>query len=307
MTGFATQASASSYPEKQIFLIVPFAAGGSTDILARYVADKLGKSLGQRVLVDNRPGGGGVVATEAVVRAPKDGYTLLFHTTALAIMAATRKSIDVKQELTPVSLLSLAPFYLVASNALPVNNVEELIAYGKKNPSKLNFGSPGPATTVHLAGELFNAMAGIAATHVPYKGNAPALVAIMSNDIQYMFDTQASSKPLIDDNKIKLLAVSTKDRTPYAPQTPSIAESGLPGYESGVWMGVLAPAGTPKDIVEKLSSALHDILFDEAAKPQLTAQGMEPKGLSPKQFEDVLNADIDRFTKLVRDLKLDIQ
>lgn len=307
--GSGAAALANNYPEKPIFLIVPFAAGGATDILARTVAERLGNVIGQRVLVDNRPGGGGLVGADFVARAPKDGYTLLLHTTTLAILGATKKGagFDVKRDLAPVSLLASGPFVLASNTSLPAANAAELIAYAKANKGKLNFGSPGAGTSVHLAGELFKAMAGIDSLHVPYRGNSPALVALMTNDIQYMFDTLATAKPLADDNKIRILAVSTKERSAFLPAVPTISESGLPRYESGVWMGILAPSGTNPEIISKLSLALRGILMAGEVKKQLDAQGLEPKPLSPEEFGVRLTEDIDQFATLIREQKLEIE
>lgn len=307
--GIASDAVAGSYPEKPIFLVVPYAAGGATDILARTVADRLGQLVGQRVLVDNRPGGGGLVGAEAVARAPKDGYTLLLHTTTLAILGATKKSaaLDVIRDLAPVSLLGSGPFVLVTNRSLPLASTAELIEYAKKNKGKLNFGTPGAGTSVHLAAELFKAMANIDVLHVPYRGNSPALVALMANDVQYMFDTLATAKPLADDNKIRMIAVSTKNRSPFAPLVPTINESGLPGYESGVWMGIFAPSGTPPEIISRLSAGLKDVLAADDVKKQIGAQGLEAKNLEPRAFADMLKADIDRFANLIREQKLEIE
>lgn len=302
------RASANDYPMKPVFLVVPFAPGGATDILARYVAEKLGSAIGQRVIVDNRGGGGALIGTDYVARAPKDGYTLLLHTPTLAILGATKKGgLDVKKDLVPVSLLASGPFVLVVNNSLPVKNAVELIAHAKKNPGKLNFGSPGPGTSIHLAGELFKAMAGLDVVHVPYKGNAPALLGLMSNDIQFMFDTLATAKPLADDSKVRLIGVGAKQRSIYLPEAPTIDETGLPGFDAGVWMGVLAPAGTPRDIVSKLSVTLKGILVNEDVKKQLANQGLEPKGLSADEFGTMLNSEIDRYADLIQRQNLQIE
>lgn len=309
ITANMTVASASSYPTRPIFLVVPFAAGGATDVLARYVAEKLGGALGQPVLVDNRPGGGGIIATDYVIRAPKDGYTLLFQTPALAILAATKKgqNLDIKKQLAAVSLVAAGPFVLVTNNASSAKSAADLIKLAKSNPSKINFGSPGPGTSVHFAGELFKAKAGINVVHVPYKGNAPALVGLMSNDIQFMFDTFATSQPLAEDKKLRILAVSTKERYSGAPNVPTLNESALPGYDSGVWMGVLAPKGTPVEVLDKVSVAIKKLLQNEDIKKQLAVQGLEPRGLSPDEFGKMLLNEIDRFETLIRDQKLEIE
>lgn len=309
MTASVVEASSTNYPTRPIFLVVPFAPGGATDVLARYVAEKLGAALGQPVLVDNRPGGGGITATDYVIRAPKDGYTLLFQTPALAVLAATKRgqSLDIKGQLAAVSLVAAGPFVLVTNNTSSAQSAAELVKLAKSNPSKMNFGSPGPGTSVHLAGELFKAMAGIDVVHVPYKGNAPALVGLMSNDIQFMFDTFATSQPLAEDKKLRILAVSTKERYSGAPEVPTLNESALPGYESAVWMGVLAPKGTPTEIVEKISNAIKKLVQGDDIKKQLAVQGLEPKGLGPEEFGKMLLDETSRFENLIRDQKIQIE
>jgi tripartite-type tricarboxylate transporter receptor subunit TctC len=305
----SSAAANTTYPSQPISLVVPFAAGGGTDVLARFVAEKLGTALRQTVIVDNRTGGGGVIATDYVMRAPKDGYTLLFQSPALAVLAASKRGqgMDIKKRLAPVSLVASGPFALVVNKSLEVNSVSELINLARSKPGKLNFGSPGPGTSVHLAGELFKSMARIDVVHVPYRGNAPALVGLMTNDIQFMFDVIGSSKPLAEDNKLKLLAVSTTKRFSGVPDTPTINESGLSGYESSVWMGVLAPQGTPSEVIGKLSSAINEILKADDIKKQLAVQGYEPAGLSPQEFGTMLSRDIDQYNALIRDNNLDIE
>ncbi len=303
------QDSAAVYPNRSIKMVVPFAAGGGTDIAARLVAGKLGETLGQSVVVENRLGGGGSLATEFVVRAPADGYTLLFHSGALAIDTSLKKdlSYNVRKDLTPISLIVTGPFLLVANLALPQKNVAELIAYAKANPKKLNFGSPGIGSSIHLAGELFKAMAGIDIVHVPYKGASPALTGIMANDIQIMFDLISTSKPLADAGKVKILGVSKLERKADLPSIPTISESGLAGYESAVWLGLLAPAGTDKAIIQKIAEAVKKLMALASVQAQFQLQGLDIVGSSPAEFEKWLSLDIDRYAKVIRDanIKLD--
>ncbi len=307
--GGAAQAQQATvdYPNRPVKIVIPFAAGGGPDLVARLIAVKLGEKLGQNFIVDNRLGAGGSVATEIVVRSPADGYTFLFHTGALAVDASFKKSLayDAKKDLSPVSLVVSGPFYLVANPKLPVKNAAELIAYAKANPKKLNFGSPGIGSSVHLAGELFKSMAGIDIVHVPYKGNSPALAGIMANDIQIMFDLISTSKPLADTGKIKFLGVAKATRSLDIPGLQTIAESGLPGYETAVWMGLLAPANTPKDIVQKVSQAVKMIIESPEVKAQLRVQGLDTVGSSPEEFGTFLAKDIDRYAKVIRDAKID--
>lgn len=295
------------YPNRPVRIVIPFAAGGGTDLVARLIAVKLGEKLGQNFIVDNRLGAGGSVATELVVRSPADGYTLLFHTGALAVDASFKKSLayDAKKDLSPISLVVSGPFYLVANPKLPVKNAGELIAYAKANPNKLNFGSPGIGSSVHLAGELFKSMAGIDIVHVPYRGNSPALAGIMANDIQIMFDLISTSKPLADTGKIKLLGVAKANRSADIPGLQTISESGLSGYESAVWMGLLAPANTPRDIVQKVSRAVKAIIESPEVKAQLRVQGLDTVGSSPDEFGTFLAKDIERYAKVIRDAKIE--
>ncbi|MDO8441111.1 MAG: tripartite tricarboxylate transporter substrate binding protein [Polaromonas sp.] len=303
------QTAAMDYPNRPVKIIVPFAAGGGTDLVARLLSVKLSDRLGQRVIVDNKPGGGGSLATEAAVRSPSDGYTLLFHTGTLAIDPSFKKNLpyDVRRDLIPISLVVSGPFFLVASPALPAKTVGELIAYAKANPKKLNFGSPGIGSSVHLAGELFKSMADIDIVHVPYKGASPALAGLMANDIQIMFDLISTSKPLADTGKIKLLGVAKTGRSADMPNLPTIAESGLPGYESSVWMGLLAPAGTPREVIQKIAGAVKVIMESADVKAQMRIQGLDAVGSSPEEFSKWLSTDIDRYAKVIRDAKIEAE
>lgn len=303
------QTAAMDYPNRPVKIIVPFAAGGGTDLVARLLSVKLSDRLGQRVIVDNKPGGGGSLATEAAVRSSSDGYTLLFHTGTLAIDPSFKKNLpyDVRKDLIPISLVVSGPFFLVASPALPAKTVGELIAYAKANPKKLNFGSPGIGSSVHLAGELFKSMADIDIVHVPYKGASPALAGLMANDIQIMFDLISTSKPLADTGKIKMLGVAKTSRSADMPNLPTIAESGLPGYESSVWMGLLAPAGTPREVIQKIAGAVKVIMESADVKAQMRIQGLDAVGSSPEEFSKWLSTDIDRYAKVIRDAKIEAE
>lgn len=297
---------ASDYPNKPVKVIVPYAAGGATDIVARLLAAKMGDKLGQRLVVDNRPGGGGSLATEVAVRSPADGYALLFHTGTLAIDPSFKKNLpyDARRDLAPISLAVSGPFFLVATPSLPATTTAELIAYARANPRKINFGSPGIGSSVHLAGELFKSMAGVDIVHVPYKGAAPALAGLMANDIQIMFDLISTSKPLADAGKIKLIGVAKNRRSDDVPSVPTVGESGLPGYETAVWMGLLAPAGTPREIVNKLSATMKSVLETPDVKAAFRGQGLDTVGSTPEEFAQFLSNDIDRYAKVIRDAKI---
>ncbi|MBH1964137.1 MAG: tripartite tricarboxylate transporter substrate binding protein [Comamonadaceae bacterium] len=303
------QAAAGDYPQSPVKVIVPYAAGGGTDLVARLITAKLSDKLNQRMIVDNRPGGGGSLGTELVVRSPNDGYTLLFHSGTLAIDPSFKKNLpyDVRKDLIPISLAVSGPFFLVGSPALPAKTTAELIAYARANPKKINFGSPGIGSSVHLAGELFKSMTGIDIVHVPYKGAAPALAGLMANDIQIMFDLISTSKPLAESGKIKLIGVGKIGRSADVPTLPSIDESGLPGYESAVWMGLLAPAGTPRQIVDKLAVSIKAVLEMPDVKAALRVQGLDTVGSTPDEFSKFLARDIERYAKVIRDAKIEAE
>ena len=268
--------SAQTYPTKPIRIVVPFPAGGTTDVLARAAAQKLTESLGQPAVVDNRPGAGGNIGAELVAKSPPDGYTLLMGTVgthAINPSLYPKMPYDHVKDFAPVILVAGVPNVLVINPALPVNSVQELIAYAKANPGKLNFASSGNGTSIHLSGELFKTMAGVQMTHVPYKGSAPALQDLVGGQVQLMFDNLPSSLALIKGGKLKALAVTSSARAAALPDVPTLAESGLPGFEASSWFGLLAPAGTPQPIILKVNGDVAKWLASPEAKEKLLAQG----------------------------------
>ena len=301
-------AQADDYPSRPVRVIVPFATGGSTDLLGRLTANKLSERLNQRFIVENRTGAGGRLGTEATVRSDPDGYTLLFHTGALAVEPSVKKKTpyDVRKDLIPISLALSGPFYLVVNPAVPARNITELVAYAKANPGKLNFGSPGIGSSIHLASEMFKSAAGIDIVHVPYKGNSPALAGLIAGDIQFMLDLLPTSKPMIDAGKVRVLGVSTMRRSSDMPDLPTAHESGVRDYESAVWMGLLAPAGTPPAIINKIAGAMQAILKAPDVQAQLRSQGFDAIGSTPAEFSRFLNEEIDRYAKVIREARLDI-
>jgi tripartite-type tricarboxylate transporter receptor subunit TctC len=304
MTGASEGAPAQTYPDKPIRLVVPFPAGGTTDILARAVGQKLGEHLGQQVVVDNKPGAGGNIGSDIVAKSAPDGYTLVMGTVGThAINASLYKKMpyDHIKDFVPVSLVALVPNILVAHPSVPVNSVKDLIAYAKANPGKLNFASSGNGTSIHLSGELFKTAAGVEMTHVPYKGSAPAVTDLLGGQVQLMFDNMPSALPHVKAGKLKALGVTTAKRFPAAPDIPTIAEAGVPGYEASSWFGVLAPAGTPKEIVNKLSSEIAKILQTPEIKERLLSQGAEPVGNTPDQFAAFIKAETAKWAKVVKE------
>jgi tripartite-type tricarboxylate transporter receptor subunit TctC len=300
---FTFAQSAANYPAKPVRLVVPFPAGGTTDILARAVAQKLSEAWGRQMIVDNRPGAGGNIGSDLVAKSAPDGYTLLMGTVGThAINPSLYKNMpyDHVKDFAPVILVAGVPNVLVVNPSLPVHSVPELIAYAKANPGKLNFASSGNGTSIHLSGELFKAMTGVEMTHVPYKGSAPALTDLIGGQVQLMFDNLPSSLPFIKAGKLRALAVTSGARAAALPDLPTLAESGLPGFEASSWFGVLAPAGTPRDIVAKLNGAIAGWLASPEAKEKLLAQGAIAAGGTPEDFARHIGAETSKWAKVVK-------
>ena len=292
------------YPTKPIRIVVPFPAGGTTDILARAVAQKLTETLGQSVVVDNRPGAGGNIGAELVAKSPPDGYTLLMGTVgthAINPSLYAKMPYDHVKDFVPVILVAGVPNVLVVNPSVPANSVQELIAYIKANPGKVNFASSGSGTSIHLSGELFKTMAGVSMTHVPYKGSTPALTDLMGGQVQLMFDNLPSSLPQIKAGKLRALAVTSAQRASALPDVPTVAEAGLPGFEASSWFGLLAPAGTPKDIVTKLNAEVAKWLATPEAREKLASQGAIAAGQSPDDFTRHIAAETAKWQKVVKE------
>jgi tripartite-type tricarboxylate transporter receptor subunit TctC len=296
------QAPAAAYPVKPVKVIVPYPPGGPTDIVARVVFQQVSDSTGQQFLVENRAGAGGNIGAEAVARAPADGYTLLVATTAHAINMSLFKNLnyDVVKDFAPVTLLTQGPLVLVATPAFPAGNVRELIALAKAKPTTLNFASSGNGQSTHLSGELFNTMAGIKLGHVPYKGSAPALTDVIGGQVPLMFDTMLSAMPFVKTGKLKALAVTSAQRSPAAPELPTVAESGLPGYEVVAWNGLLAPAGTPKAVIDRLSDELAKAMAVAQVREKFSVQGFAASWDTPEQFGSFLRSEVAKWTKTVK-------
>ena len=299
----ASAAWAQAYPNHPIRLVVPFPAGGTTDILARDAAPKLTEALGQSVVVDNRPGAGGNIGADLVAKSAPDGYTLLMGTVgthAINPSLYAKMPYDHVKDFAPVVLVAGVPNVLVVNPSLPVNSVADLIKLAKSKPGAINFASSGNGTSIHLSGELFKTMAGVDMTHVPYKGSAPALTDLMGGQVQVMFDNLPSSLQQIKAGKLRAIAVTSAKRSPALPDVPTIAESGLPGFEASSWFGVLAPAGTPPAIVARLNAEINKWLQSPEGKEQLLGQGAQAAGGTPEQFAAHIRAETDKWAKVVK-------
>ena len=296
-------AQAQTYPSKPVTIVVPFSPGGATDIMARSLADRMATRLGQPVIVENKPGAGTVIASDYVARATPDGHTLLLAASSLGIAPALYKKVgyDPVKDFTPVTQVASVVHVLEVHPSVPANNVAELVAWLKANPSKGSYGSVGAGTSTHLESELFKTMAGAPMEHVPYKGSAPALMDLVGGNINVMFDAYASSKPFINDRKVRLLAVTTARRSKLLPDTPTVAESGLPGYEAMPWLGLVAPTGTPAPAVHKLHAMLQDVLKEQAIQEKFASLGLEIIGNTPEEFAAFLKKDIAKWGKVVKE------
>jgi tripartite-type tricarboxylate transporter receptor subunit TctC len=291
-----------AYPQKPIRLVAPFAPGGGTDILARLFGQKMGEVLGQQVIVDNRGGAGGTVGTDIAAKAPPDGYTLILVSASHAINPGLYQKLpyDSVNDFAPITQIATSPGILVVNPSLPVKSVKDLIALARAKPGQINYASAGSGTPPHLAGELFKVMAKIDMVHVPYKGNAPAFIDVIGGQVPLIFPTMPSAMPFIKSGKLRPIAVTSAKRSPAAPDIPTIAESGLPGYEATSWYGILAPARTPREIVAKLHEVLVSVIGSPDMKDKLAAQGLDPVGNTPQQFAAVIKSEIAKWTKVVK-------
>jgi tripartite-type tricarboxylate transporter receptor subunit TctC len=301
--GLAGTAYASEYPDRPVHLIVPFPPGGGADILARTVMPRVAQVLGKPIVIENKPGAGGNVGAELVAKAAPDGYTLLYGTNGThAINPALYRNLrfDAAKDFVPVSRMTTIAAMLIVNPQFPVNSVEELIRYAKANPGKVNFASAGNGTTSHLAGELFRTMAGVDIVHVPYRGGALAVTDLISGRVQMMIDVMPNAYPLARDGRARGIAVSTAARYPGAPEFPTIAESGLPGFEASAWDGIFVPAGTPAPIVARLNAAIREALEDPQIAEALRARGAQPMPNTPEAFARHITDSAENWARAVR-------
>jgi tripartite-type tricarboxylate transporter receptor subunit TctC len=305
----AGHAGAQNFPQKPVRTVIGYTPGGTTDVVARIIGQKLTELWGQSVIVDSRPGAAGNIGAENVARSPADGYSLLLGQNAIAVSPAmyTKMAYDVQRDLVTVTTASITPHVIVLHPSVPVRNVKELIALARSKPNELLMASTGYGNSDHMVAELFNTMAGIKMVHIPYKGGALALKDVVGGQVAVYFAGLASSIQMIKAGRVNAIAVTSKTRAKAAPEIPTIAESGLPGYEAVLWQGYFAPVGTPRDIVNKLSADINRVLVMPDTVERLAAAGTDPFPGSPDQFAAFLKSEIEKWGKVVKSigLKLD--
>jgi tripartite-type tricarboxylate transporter receptor subunit TctC len=307
---FASFASAAQdYPSRTVKIIVPYGVGGSADVYGRFLAAKLSDALGQPFVIENRPGGGAVIGTDVVAKSAPDGYTLLVmsNTHTVNETLIPKKPYDLMKDLAPVTGINSQDLLLVANPKVKAKNLKEFIAYAKKNPGKLNYASSGPGTPYHMAGELFKYMAGLDIVHIPHKGSDQARTAVLGGQVDIMFDAISTSISQVHAGRLKALGTTGDTRSPVTPEIPTIAEGGVPGYEATIWLGLMAPAETPKPVIEKLSGAVNKIINSPEVKQNWAKQGAVPMGMKPAEFEKFMRADIQKWAKLVKETGMKVQ
>ena len=293
---------AQAYPNKPITLLVPFPPGGPTDLVARVLAKKMSEQMGQSIVIDNKPGANGNIAAVAAAKAPADGYTVLYNTSSITLSPALYKNLayDVQRDLAAVALTAVVPLALVVNPGVPVNNVREFIAYAKANPGKLSYGSAGNGNVTHLAAFQLVRHHDIDATHVPYRGSAPADVDLVAGQIQFMTDTINSVMPFVKDKRLKLLAVTTSQRMSLFPDVPTLSETVMPGFEAGAWQGIMVPANTPKAVVQRLNAEINKALQSAEVKEKLALQGAEPLGSTSEEYGAYVKKELARWAAVVK-------
>jgi len=302
LAGGVLAQSGAAYPAKLVRIIVPYSAGGPADIYARFLADRMEKSLGQPFVIENRPGAGAIIGTDAVAKSAPDGYTLLAmsntHTVNESLIS--NKPYTLMRDLAPISPINYSDLLLVVNPSVPAKNLKELIALAKAKPGVLNYASSGPGTPYHMAGELFKAMAGIDVVHVPHKGSAEARTSVVAGNVQMMFDAITTMAQLSRAGKVRAIATSGKTRSSIMPEVPTVSEAGVPGYESVIWLGLMAPAATPKPIIEKLNSEVQRLVGLPDVKEIWAKQGAVPMRMSSSEFRKFMEQDIQKWAKVVK-------
>jgi len=295
---------AQAYPSKPVKIVVPYAPGGPNDIVARLLAEKLTGAMGQTFLVENRPGGGSNIGAEAVAKAAPDGYTLLVaatsHSINMTLFPKETLKYDLLKDFAPVSLLMTGPLVVVVNDKSPAKNLKELVALAKAKPGGLSYGSSGNGASTHLAVEMLNTRAGIQTVHVPYKGSGPALTDLMGGQIDFMVDTMLSAMPFVTSGKLRALATTGKKRSPVLPEVPTVAEQGYPGFEAVAWIGLLAPAKTPPEVVAKLNAEVKKVLDSTEVKGRLSVQGFTAEWQKPEVFAATMASEVQKWGGIVK-------
>jgi tripartite-type tricarboxylate transporter receptor subunit TctC len=299
----AAPAFAQDYPTKPVKMVVPFPPGGPLDLTGRLIAQQLSDMWGQSVVVENRPGAGGNIGADFVAKSPADGYTILMgalSTHAVNPNLYSKMPYDAAKDFVPITLIAVTPNVLVVNASSPVNNVKDFIAYTKANPGKLSFGSGSNGSAGHLAGELYKVETGTDSVHIPYKGGAPATQALLAGDTQFMFDNLANAMAQVKGGRVRAIAVTTKDRSKLAPDLPTMAEQGMPGFDISTWFGLMAPAGTPPDVVAKWNADLVKILNTPDVREKMLAQGADPTPMTTAQFASFMAVERAKYARIVK-------
>jgi len=306
---FSGTAIGQAYPSRSVKIIVPFGVGGSADVYARYLGAKLSEALGQSFVVENRPGGGAVVGSEAVAKSPPDGYTLLMmsNTHTVNETLIPKKSYVLMKDLAPITGVNYQDLMLAIGAGVPANNLREFIALAKAQPGKLNYASSGPGTPYHMAGELFKSMAGVDIVHVPHKGSDQARVALLGGQVEMMFDAISTMMAQAKAGKVKAIATTGRTRSSVTPEIPTVAEAGVPGYEATIWLGLMAPAGTPRPVLEKLNGEIVKLINSAEVKENWAKQGAVPMGMGVDQFDKFLREDIAKWSNLVKSTGMKVE
>ncbi|WP_237173640.1 Bug family tripartite tricarboxylate transporter substrate binding protein [Paracandidimonas lactea] len=300
-TGPAAMAQEAKWPSRAMNMIVPFPPGGPTDLIARVLAKHLGDQLGQPIVVENKAGANATIGMAAAAKANADGYTLLYNTSSIALAPALYKqlSFDPLKDFDAVSSTAVIPMVLLTHPSVPASTVQEFVAYARKHPQQLSYGSAGAGNITHLGAFLFNQTTGIDATHIPYRGSAPALTDLVGGQVQFMANTLNDSLPFIKEKRVKALAITSIARNPAVPDVPTIAETVIPGFEMGAWQGIMVPAGTPTAIVTRLNSEIRKALQTDTVRAQLKLQGAEPLGATPQEYQQYIVAETKRLGDVI--------
>ena len=301
--------AASSYPERPIRLVVPLSAGGSADIVGRVLAQKMGEKLGQQVVIDNRPGAGSIIGTEIAARAPADGYTLLLAGSSFTSAPSLHRKLpyDPIRDFAPITMPADAPGLLVAHPAVAVRTVNDLIALARSKPGQINYASPGNGTAPHFAGALFNIMAKVDMTHIPYKGAGPAVTAVMAGEAQVSFASMPSAITQMRQGRLRGIAVTGLKRSSALPELPTVSESGLPGFESGSWQGLFAPAGTPVTVIRTLHRVTVDVVHMPEVVTQLARDGSEPVASTPEAFRELVASELAKWARVAKEARMQVE